>query len=309
MKNQNYKIYMHRNKINGKVYIGQTKQELNDRWQNGNGYKKSPKFYNAIQKYGWNNFEHFLLECNLTYEQANKKEVYYINKFKSCDRNFGYNISTGGAGSPIQTETIYQYSLDGNFIKSWNSITDICEFYKIVNSGIYKCLYGEISYYHGYQWKKYYSEKIEKVEDKAVAISNKKKKKIYQYSLEGYFIKSYDSATDAKKDGFNDSRIRACCNGNIMSSYGYQWRDYYKTKIDAIDNRYVRQAQSAIKKVYQYDKNGIFLRSYNSLKEASDITGLNYKNISACCRGVNNTCGGFKWSYDYYDKILNQIKK
>ena len=90
-----------------------------------------------------------------------------------------------------------------------------------------------------------------------------------------------------------------------MSSYGYQWRDYYKPKIDAIDNRYVRQSQSTTKKVYQYDETGIFLRSYNSLKEASAITELNYKNISACCRGVNDTCGGFKWSYDYYDKLLN----
>lgn len=305
MENQNYKIYMHKNKINGKVYIGQTRQELDDRWKNGSGYKKCPKFYNAIQKYGWDNFEHFLLECNLTYEQANEKEIYYINKFNSCDRNFGYNISNGGAGNPIETETIYQYSLDGNFVKSWKSVAEICDFYKIVNSGIYKCIYGQINYFHGYQWKKYYSEKIEKVEDKAIIISNKKKKKVYQYSLDGYFIGSYDSAIDAEKDGFNGSRIRACCNGKIMSSCGYQWRDYYESKIEPIADRYVRQSKSATKNVYQYDKDGKLLRSYNSLKEASNVTGLNYKNISSCCTGVSNTCGGFRWSYIYYDKLVS----
>ena len=52
-----YCIYMHRNKINNKKYIGQTKQEPpSKRWgKDGIGYKDSSHFYNAIQKYGWNN--------------------------------------------------------------------------------------------------------------------------------------------------------------------------------------------------------------------------------------------------------------
>ena len=49
---RNYKIYMHKNKINGKVYIGQTKQSLKNRWSNGYGYRECPKFWRAIQKYG-----------------------------------------------------------------------------------------------------------------------------------------------------------------------------------------------------------------------------------------------------------------
>ena len=49
-------IYMHRNLINNKVYIGQTIQKPEYRWNKGKGYKDSSLFYNAIQKYGWNNF-------------------------------------------------------------------------------------------------------------------------------------------------------------------------------------------------------------------------------------------------------------
>lgn len=43
MKNdcQTWCIYLHKNKINHKVYIGQTKTPLNLRWKNGNGYKNS----------------------------------------------------------------------------------------------------------------------------------------------------------------------------------------------------------------------------------------------------------------------------
>ena len=63
---RNYKIYMHKNKINGKVYIGQTYTSLRARFgKNGIGYKGCPIFYNAIQKYGWDNFEHEILEENI----------------------------------------------------------------------------------------------------------------------------------------------------------------------------------------------------------------------------------------------------
>ena len=44
----NYTVYMHKNKINNKVYIGITYQNVKYRWRkNGEGYKKQ-KFYNAI---------------------------------------------------------------------------------------------------------------------------------------------------------------------------------------------------------------------------------------------------------------------
>ena len=65
---ENYKVYIHRNKINGKVYIGITKQKPENRWRNGKGYKQNIKFYRAIEKYGWNNFEHIVLVDNLTAE-------------------------------------------------------------------------------------------------------------------------------------------------------------------------------------------------------------------------------------------------
>ena len=57
--NKNYKIYIHKNKINNKIYVGQTKQSLSRRFRhNGEGYKHCICFYNAIQKYGWDNFTH-----------------------------------------------------------------------------------------------------------------------------------------------------------------------------------------------------------------------------------------------------------
>lgn len=91
-----YCIYLHRNKINGKVYIGQTCQKPEYRWNGGEGYIESPYFYSAIKKYGWDNFEHIILEDKLTLDQANQKEIEYIEIYKSTDENFGYNIQKGG---------------------------------------------------------------------------------------------------------------------------------------------------------------------------------------------------------------------
>ena len=69
---ENYKIYVHINKINGKIYIGQTGQEnVKDRWDSGWGYKQCVAFNNAINKYGWNNFQHIVLIDRLTLEMAN----------------------------------------------------------------------------------------------------------------------------------------------------------------------------------------------------------------------------------------------
>ena len=95
----NYKVYMHKNKINNKVYIGITKQDLKRRWQNGKGYIDNTYFTNAIDKYGWSNFEHLLLYDNLTKEQAQELEIKLISDYKSNNRDYGYNQSKGGETS------------------------------------------------------------------------------------------------------------------------------------------------------------------------------------------------------------------
>ena len=77
----NYTVYIHKNKINGKIYVGQTCQEPKKRWDYGRGYETSPRFFNAILKYGWDNFEHIILYQNLSQDEANKIEIQLIKQY------------------------------------------------------------------------------------------------------------------------------------------------------------------------------------------------------------------------------------
>lgn len=98
-------IYKHTNLINQKSYIGQTCMRPEYRWNNGKGYIKSPHFYAAIQKYGWDNFSHEILEIVETQEEANQKECYYINLYHTLDPLYGYNIREGGSNGSMNPET------------------------------------------------------------------------------------------------------------------------------------------------------------------------------------------------------------
>ena len=94
-----YLIYKHTNMINGKIYIGKTNQEPEVRYgSNGNGYRACPHFYNAIKKYGWENFKHEILLDGLTEEEASEKEIEFISQYDSCNPDIGYNIRRGGDG-------------------------------------------------------------------------------------------------------------------------------------------------------------------------------------------------------------------
>ena len=103
-----YSIYMHCNKINNKKYIGQTSLDPPEkRWKNGYGYN-TQMFFQAIKKYGWDNFEHIILETGLTAEEANIKEKYYIQLYNTMDSNYGYNCTEGGSNFSTLSDEIKQ---------------------------------------------------------------------------------------------------------------------------------------------------------------------------------------------------------
>lgn len=106
-----YVVYIHIFP-NRKVYIGITSQKVERRWNNGHGYKGNKYMMNAIMKYGWNNIRHEILFTNLTKYQAEQIEKDLIKKYKSNQREFGYNILDGGNVSDgLSIESIQKMSL------------------------------------------------------------------------------------------------------------------------------------------------------------------------------------------------------
>ena len=108
-----YIIYKHTNLISGKCYVGQTKKSIEKRWL---GHISSAimectfHFSNAIRKYPLESWTHEIIEEGiLTKKEANMREIYWIEYFKSTDPLSGYNMTKGGEGG--QTCTTEQLSL------------------------------------------------------------------------------------------------------------------------------------------------------------------------------------------------------
>lgn len=100
-----YTVYIHRNIINNKCYVGITGQKVNERWRKGEGYLTKgrtgnycqPKFAKAIRKYGWENFEHIIWAEHLSHDDACRAERLLIAIWDTVKN--GYNISNGGEGT------------------------------------------------------------------------------------------------------------------------------------------------------------------------------------------------------------------
>lgn len=106
-----YVVYIHKNISNGKVYVGQT-CNLSERWRNnGKNYFNSIKFYNAIKKYGWNNFTHEVVYSNLNKQAADKLEKELIYKYK-CINMIPINQVILGGGDPLLGNSMVGNSLD-----------------------------------------------------------------------------------------------------------------------------------------------------------------------------------------------------
>lgn len=93
--NIKYTVYMHINKTNNKKYIGITRLNVRDRWQNGNGYVGNKRFYDDIETYGWDGFEHQIIETNLSKMDAAILEADLIKKYRTNEEEYGYNINNG----------------------------------------------------------------------------------------------------------------------------------------------------------------------------------------------------------------------
>ena len=102
-------IYVHTNKANGKVYVGQTWQEPEARWTDQRNSARRTKIGgcryldSALRKYGWDNFDHQIAATASTPEELDNLEKLWIILLRSTDPQYGYNLRSGGRGGfPVE---------------------------------------------------------------------------------------------------------------------------------------------------------------------------------------------------------------
>ena len=305
-----YKIYAHINNINGKLYIGQTcRKDIKKRFgKNGIQYRKCLYLWNAIQKYGWENFRYIILFEGLSKEMADIIEIELIKKYKTTESEFGYNISAGGSGARSNYKTVYQYGIDGEYIGEWQSATVVEEVLGYDHANIAACCLGVCITSHGYVWsykklsKSYFDD-----------VNYPYCRRIKQYDVKGNFINRYRSAIEAEdKTGTSAGKIRASCqkNGGNITDGLYRWTyEEFDLTPDI-----VATYRKGKRRIVQYDtKHGLKIREWDSAREVENELGINHSHIAACCRGKYKTCGGFIWKYeeeapDVIEDVLSYTK-
>lgn len=210
METKKYCVYKHTSP-SGKVYIGITRQKPERRFENGNGYAKSPVFYNAIKKYSWENFSTEILDDNLLQEEAEALEIWYIAFFGSSNRDNGYNLTTGGGAHGTHSqESIKKMSKAamGNkkFLGHRHS-DKTKEKISVSAIGNQKGL--------GHHPSKEAREKM----------GLARAKRVVQYNRNGQKIAEYPSTEKAGVSVGGDGRnIATCCRGIRKAAYGFVWR-------------------------------------------------------------------------------------
>lgn len=286
-------IYKHTNKINGKSYIGQTCKEAIERWRNGKGYSKSqPVFYNAIKKYGWRNFEHTVIESNIpTQENANCKEIFYINLYRTYvgfDDCNGYNMTMGGDNCAHLGKEIYKIDMCTlEIVEKFDSINDAarCTGTNCASSIGYCCRKEKVSakgFYWCYadEWSPTWMPKI-----------NENASPIYQLDHEFQVIKRFSTIQEAGDRGFSRGSIIQCCQRKSRSSGGFFWcyeRDY-KADWKPIDTDNHKNEP-----VYCFETGTV----YKNARQAAKETGCNLSHIYRCCDKYEKHTGGkqFCWA-------------
>lgn len=231
MEERSYYIYKHTSPY-GKVYIGMTCQEPIKRWKYGWGYKNNHHFDSAIQKYGWDNFEHEILFTGLTQDEASIKERELIEKYKSNNPEFGYNISSGGYGGregvPQSDEAKRKVSEanKGRFAGEKNYFYNIhrCQeenpFYGKHHSEETKAKLSNLR--SGEKKSDDFKRKISKA---TTGENNPKAKTTLQYDLNMNLIRIWDYAKLAANTlNIQKSGITSCCRGDRKTYKGYIWR-------------------------------------------------------------------------------------
>lgn len=301
-------VYITTNHVNGKQYIGQKKYDKSNKWKSYLGSGIILK--RAIKKYGECNFSKEIIEECETKETLDEREKYWIDYYNAVDRDDFYNIASGGDGgntiagySEEQMEQYKEYKR--KLHKKVAPKGELCAASKLTEKQVleiierlkkndfnldianeYKVSTETINDIRNHKTWKSLTENIT-FDDISSRTRPRGTKSVVQYSEDGQYIATYKSARDVqRKLGISYKLVSAVCNGTKRIAHGFIWR-FEGDPFEKYNTENLR-----LVKVDQYDKNGIFIKTWNSIKEVENTLGVKLNSV------LNGTCksaGGFYW--------------
>lgn len=279
-------VYIHRNKINNKAYIGIAKN-IKKRWgvngknylaQHEDGSYEHPVFAKALMKYkDWDNdWEHIIFQENLTQSEAKHIEMLLIALFKTnCSRyknpEFGYNLTDGGEGI-----SGYTFSNESKLKISEAAKERLANPENHPMYGVHR--YGEENPMYG----KHHTEETKQ------RIGKKSKERFSNPKNCPMYGKHFSEETRAK---MREAKI-GLYDGEKHPMYGRKHSEESKEKMRVAKSGY--KAKNVLS-VINITTNEV----YYSASMASADTNIDSSAILKCCKGKSKTSGGYAWKYIY----------
>ena len=277
-------IYKITNKINNKIYIGETNRTIAIRWaQHKRRAKDSDNteyLYCAMRKYGIENFEiEELEECNP--EERFARETNYIIKYNSLAPN-GYNLVLSQNGpTPLMMNTAKEY---------WDNGLSIV--------GIGNKLHMNPKTISGYL--KSLGVTNEEIKDRrSKNVGRYSSKAVVRYTLYGEYVDEWDSASAAARElNYNGASISKSCKGNILTYKNYIWQ--YKESDDIENAVLMVKSKNKVginEKVIQcFDLDHNFIKEYPSASAAGREFNVAHSGIAYAARNGTKAYG-YYWKY------------
>lgn len=235
-----YSVYKITNLINDMIYVGMTGDSVFKRLQTHIKFASKNtncKLALAIQKFGKENFKIEILETFDTALFCKASEIYWIEKLKSFywdNSTIGYNMTKGGDGTfglrltqqqiankikiHPNKRKVCKYDKNHTLIQTYASIIEAAKDVSISSANIVNCCKGIRKTVGGYYWR--YPN-----QDFDYELKIGRKRKVNQYDLQGNYIKTFSSLTEAAKElCISHTKISECCTKKRKSTGNFCWK-------------------------------------------------------------------------------------
>ena len=310
MKNKNKKgkillegvIYEYTNKINGKVYIGQTTDE-GRRIINHRNSKHKDHFHNAIRKYGWNSFEYKVLFKVYCFNEQdlintlNIKEAIAIKYFKSTDRFIGYNMTFGGSNATPTEETKRKISESNKGkIVSEETRRKISEakkgkkFKKPKKNVLRGDKHWNFGKHHSPETRRKISEAHKGKPGTPMSEENKKKLSKMRTGKKNPMYGVHKVMSEETRRKISEAR---------KGKNAGEKHPFFGKKLGPLSEKVKRILSEKNTKfpVIQLSLEKEFIKEWPNSKKAGEALNINSCNIRSVCSGESITAGGYRWLY------------